>query len=42
VSATPGKIPDVEDDKVMSSEKETQPHSLSDYVVVPDKEEFEG
>ena len=38
--------PNVEDDKVMS-EKETEPHSLSDYKIVPDKqekheEEFEG
>ena len=46
MSATPEQKSDVEDDKVMS-ETETEPHSLSDYVVVPDKheehkEEFEG
>jgi len=46
MSATWEQKPDVEDDKVMS-EKEPQPHSLSDYKIVPDKqegheEEFKG
>ena len=46
MSATPEQKSDVEDDKLMS-EKETQLHSLSNFVTVPDKheehkEEFEG
>jgi len=38
MSATSKQKPDMEDDKVMS-EKETQPHLLSSYVMVPGKKE---
>ena len=46
MSAMSEQKPDVEDDKLMS-EKDTELHSLSNYVIVPDKheehgEEFEG
>ena len=47
MSATPEQKSDVEDDIKLMSEKETQLHSLSNFVIVPGKqeehkEEFEG